>query len=94
MMEPEFHTDVAVEHAAFSGALHELDTYLKSVLAVKQGAKNGQVIPTGEPKKPFNGATIKGLLEKMADPLFTHVRLRPTRLVLACSCDRNSCLVA
>ncbi|KIM22282.1 hypothetical protein M408DRAFT_28831 [Serendipita vermifera MAFF 305830] len=74
MMEPEFTTNVLAEHATFSGALHELDKYLKSVLAVKQGAKNGQVIPiVGQAKVPFSASTIKRYMETMIDPLFTHL---------------------
>jgi hypothetical protein len=84
MMEPEFKTDVLAEHAAFSGAIHGLDQYLKSVLGVKQGRKNGQVIPDPEKsKEPFSAATIKHFLEQMCDPLFTHVRLIDLRLTKA-----------
>jgi len=75
MMEPEFKTDVVEEHATFTGTVHKLDDYLKSVLGVRQGPKNGQVIPDlNIPKEAFSAARIKGFLEEMADPLFTHVR--------------------
>ena len=81
MMEPEFKTDVLAEHAVFSGAVHGLDQYLKSVLGVKQGKTNGQVILDREKsKEPFNAATIKRFLEQMSDPLFTHVSLIKPRL--------------
>ena len=74
MMEPEFKTNVLEEHGAFTGTVHKLDDFLKSVLGVRQGQKNGQVIPDPSvPKEAFDAARIKGFLEEMADPLFTHV---------------------
>ncbi|KIM22279.1 hypothetical protein M408DRAFT_332979 [Serendipita vermifera MAFF 305830] len=73
-LEPEFKTEVLEEHAAFEKAVHGLDEYLKSVLGVKQGRKNGQVIRVAnQPKEPFNSATIKQFLEDLVDPLFTHL---------------------
>lgn len=91
MLEPEFKTDVLAEHAEFSGAIHDLDQYLKSVLGVKQGKKNGQVIPDpGKSKEPFSAATIKRFLERMSDPLFTHVRLIKLRLTNA---DLSNCIL-
>ncbi|KIM22281.1 hypothetical protein M408DRAFT_28830 [Serendipita vermifera MAFF 305830] len=73
-MQPEFTTDVVEEHAAFSSAMHELEAYLKAVLAVKQGAKNGQVIPiVGQAKVPFSVPKIRQILDTMIDPLLTHL---------------------
>ena len=74
MMEPEYETDILEEHATFTGTVNKLDEYLKSVLGVRQGRKNGQAIPDPSvPKEAFDAATIKGFLEAMANPLFTHV---------------------
>lgn len=73
-MEPQFTTDVLAEHSTFTGALHELETYLKSVVAVKQGEKNGQFIPIpGQPKQPYDAVIVKRCLDTLVEPLFTHV---------------------
>ena len=91
MMEPEFKTDVPEEHGAFTGTVHQLDEYLKTVLGVRQGRKNGQLIPDpGVPKEALSAATIKGSLEEMANPFFTHVNFAiPSQAI--CVCHAKTC---
>lgn len=74
LLEPEFHTDVNQEHAAFSSALTGLEQYIMQVLGIKKGPKFGMPIPDPEiVKVAYDAQRLKSHLEALAVPLLLHV---------------------
>jgi len=64
------------EHHLFTGPLHELGLYLQELTGIEPDAA-GQLVPAKNPKpKPtYDGQKIVATIEKIAEPMLTHVRI-------------------
>lgn len=72
-LEPEFTCPAVAEHATFSEAMHNLEHYLEDVCGLEKQEKNHDVAAQGKQKVAFDAAKIKGLIEKLCEPMFIHV---------------------
>ncbi|KIM25414.1 hypothetical protein M408DRAFT_210589 [Serendipita vermifera MAFF 305830] len=74
-LEPEFKTPIVDEHHLFTGPLHELEEYLQELTGLEPDAAKGQYVPAKNPKPKvaYNGRKITEAIERMAEPMFTHL---------------------